>query len=201
MKIRNKIVVGLSLVVIIGLMSGCGSSKAVSTPVNAKSIKIEKLKEVYPELTITQQDLDSNKIFFSGASGDYSMMSMTKQNNHIRSGIQKAALDTLNSGNKYFEVLEPKKLANKKLSTYEEFSKECLSNNPFGGSDACDITNSSFFGRTSGMLGHLMDNAAEAKLLIKVYNQKPSGSTVYDAKQLLETMKSKDELQENAGKY
>lgn len=92
-------------------------------------------------------------------------------------------------------------MADKQLSNYEEFSKECLSNNPFGGSDPCDITNSSFFLRTSGMLGHLMDNDAKAKLLVKIYDEKPTNIKVFDAKELLEAMKAKKELQENAGKY
>ncbi len=202
MKIKNKIVFGLSLVAVIALLSGCGSSQPIpTTPVNAKTIKIEKLKEIYPDLQISQEDIDKGNILFSGASGDYSMMSLTKQNNHIRSGIQKASLDTLNSGKKYFEVLAPKTLADKKLTTYEEFSKKCLSNNPFGGSDPCDITNSSFFVRTSGMLGHLMDNDSKAKLLIKVYDENSSNSKIYNAKDVLEAMKSKNELQENAGEY
>ena len=126
---------------------------------------------------------------------------------HKRSGgaifesIQKAALDTLKSNKKYFEVIEPKTLADKQINTYEQFSKECLSSNPFGGSDPCDITDSSFFSRTSCMLGHLMDNDSKAKLLIKVYNEKPSSTNVFDAKEVLEAMKTKKELQENTGKY
>jgi len=201
MKSKNKVLKGLSVVAIVGLLSGCGSSVAPETPVNAKDIKIEKLKELYPSLNITQKDLDEGNILFSGASGDYSMLSMVKQNNHLRSGIQKAALDTLKSGKKYFEVIEPKTLADKKLTNYEQFSKECLSDNPFGGSDSCDITNSSFFLRTSGVLGHFIDNGAKAKLLIKTYNEKLSDVSVFDAKEILESMKAKKELQENAGKY
>jgi hypothetical protein len=201
MKIKSKIVLGCSVIAAMTLLSGCGTAAMPQTPVNAKDMKIEKLKEVYPNLTITQEDLDAGNILFSGASGDYSMLSMTKQNNHLRSGIQKAALDTLQSNKKYFEVIEPKTLAEKQLSNYEEFSKECLSSNPFGGSDPCDITNSSFFLRTSGMLGHLMDNDAKAKLLVKIYDKKPNHTKVFDAKAVLEAMKAKDELQENAGKY
>jgi len=201
MNIKNKVTIGLSLIAIVGLLSGCGSSVAPTTPVNAKDIKIEKLKELYPTLKITQKDLDEGNIIFSGASGDYSMLSMVKQNNHLRSGIQKAALDTLTSNKKYFEVIEPKTLADKQINTYEQFSKECLSDNPFGGSDPCDITDSSFFSRTSGMLGHLMDNDSKAKLLIKVYDEKPSSPNVFDAKEVLEAMKIKKELQENAGEY
>jgi hypothetical protein len=201
MKIKRKVVLGCSLIAAMAFLSGCGSAPMPDTPVNAKDIKIEKLKEVYPNLTITQEDLSAGNILFSGASGDYSMLTMVKQNNHLRSGIQKAALDTLKSNKKYFEVIEPKTLADKQLSNYEEFSKECLSNNPFGGSDPCDITNSSFFLRTSGMLGHLMDNDAKAKLLVKIYDEKPTNIKVFDAKELLEAMKAKKELQENAGKY
>lgn len=201
MKTKSKIILGCSLIAAIALLSGCGSAPIPDTPVNAKDIKIEKLKEVYPSLSITQDDLSAGNIIFSGASGDYSMLSMVKQNNHLRSGIQKAALDTLKSNKKYFEVIEPKTLADKQISTYEEFSKECLSNNPFGGSDPCDITDSSFFLRTSGMLGHLMDNDAKAKLLIKIYDEKPIDTNVFNAKELLEDMKAKKELQENAGKY
>lgn len=201
MKKTKKLAIGISLATAITLFTGCGASKAPSTPVNAKDIKIEKLKELYPTLAITQEDLDSGSILFSGASGDYSMLSMVKQNNHLRSGIQKAALDTLNSDKKYFEVIEPKTLADKKLDNYEQFSKECLSENPFGGSDPCDITDSSFFLRTSGVLGHFIDNSATAKLLIKTYNQKPSNIKVFDAKEVLESMKAKEELQENAGEY
>lgn len=201
MKIKCKVVLGCSLIAAMAFLSGCGSAPMPDTPVNAKDIKIEKLKEVYPNLTITQEDLSAGNILFSGASGDYSMLTMVKQNNHLRSGIQKAALDTLKSNKKYFEVIEPKTLADKQLSNYEEFSKECLSNNPFGGSDPCDITNSSFFLRTSGMLGHLMDNDAKAKLLVKIYDEKPTNIKVFDAKELLEAMKAKKELQENAGKY
>lgn len=201
MKIKNKLILGCSLIAAITLLSGCGASVAPKTPVNAKDIKIEKLKELYPTLSITQKDLNDGNIIFSGASGDYSMLSMVKQNNHIRSGIQKAALDTLTSNKRYFTVLEPKTLADKKLTTYEQFSKECLSDNPFGGSDSCDITNSSFFFRTSGVLGHFMDNDSEAKLLIKIYNEKPSNIAVFDAKEVLEAMKVKKDLQENAGEY
>ncbi|MDD2639932.1 MAG: hypothetical protein PHS65_02970 [Arcobacteraceae bacterium] len=201
MKIKRKVVLGCSLIAAMAFLSGCGSAPMPDTPVNAKDIKIEKLKEVYPNLTITQEDLSAGNILFSGASGDYSMLTMVKQNNHLRSGIQKAALDTLKSNKKYFEVIEPKTLADKQLSNYEEFSKECLSNNPFGGSDPCDITDSSFFLRTSGMLGHLMDNDAKAKLLVKIYDEKPTNIKVFDAKELLEAMKTKKELQENAGKY
>lgn len=201
MKIKRKVVLGCSLIAAMAFLSGCGSAPMPDTPVNAKDIKIEKLKEVYPNLTITQEDLSAGNILFSGASGDYSMLTMVKQNNHLRSGIQKTALDTLKSNKKYFEVIEPKTLADKQLSNYEEFSKECLSNNPFGGSDPCDITNSSFFLRTSGMLGHLMDNDAKAKLLVKIYDEKPTNIKVFDAKELLEAMKAKKELQENAGKY
>jgi hypothetical protein len=201
MKIKRKVVLGCSLIAAMAFLSGCGSAPMPDTPVNAKDIKIEKLKEVYPNLTITQEDLSAGNILFSGASGDYSMLTMVKQNNHLRSGIQKAALDTLKSNKKYFEVIEPKTLADKQLSNYEEFSKECLSNNPFGGSDPCDITDSSFFLRTSGMLGHLMDNDAKAKLLVKIYDEKPTNIKVFDAKELLEAMKAKKELQENAGKY
>lgn len=198
---KNKLILGCSLITAITLLSGCGASVAPKAPVNAKDIKIEKLKELYPTLSITQKDLDDGNIVFSGASGDYSMLSMVKQNNHIRSGIQKAALDTLHSNKKYFTVLEPKTLADKKLTTYEQFSKECLSDNPFGGSDSCDITNSSFFFRTSGVLGHFMDNDSKAKLLIKVYDEKPSNIAVFEAKKILESMKAKKELQEKAGKY
>jgi hypothetical protein len=201
MKNTKKLAIGISLATAITLFTGCGASPAPSTPVNAKDIKIEKLKELYPTLAITQEDLDSGNVLFSGASGDYSMLSMVKQNNHIRSGIQKAALDTINSNKKYFEVIEPKTLADKKLDNYEQFSKECLSENPFGGSDPCDITDSSFFLRTSGVLGHFIDNSATAKLLIKIYDQKPSNIKVFDAKEVLEAMKAKEELQENAGEY
>jgi len=122
---------------------------------------------------------------------------MKKQNNHIISGIQKASMDTLKSGGKYFEVVAPKVLADKKLSTYEQFSKECLSSNPFGGSDSCEITDSSFFLRTSGILGHFNDNDAKAKLLIKTYSVKPSNIAVFDAKEVLDTLKKNDELQKD----
>lgn len=198
---NRKIIVGLSTLALSLILTGCGSQPAPKTPVNGKTIQLDKLKKTYPDLQITQSDLDKGNILFCGASGDYSMLSMVKQNNHIRSGIQKAALDTLHSGKKYFEVIEPKTLADKHISTYEEFTKECLSTNPFGGSDPCDITDSSFFLRTSGMLGHLMDNDAKAKLLIKVYDTKPAGIKVFDAKEILEAMKNKKELQENAGEY
>jgi len=201
MKIKNKLILGCSLTAAITLLSGCGASVAPKTPVNAKDIKIEKLKELYPNLSITQKDLNDGNIIFSGANGDYSMLSMVKQNNHLRSGIQKAALDTLTSNKRYFTVLEPKTLADKKLTTYEQFSDQCLSSNPLGGGDPCDITNSSFFFRTSGVLGHFMDNDSEAKLLIKIYNEKPSNIAVFDAKEVLEAMKAKKELQENAGEY
>lgn len=198
-KTKNKLVVSIVLIGAITLFTGCGSSQSPSTPANAKDIKVEELKKMYPTLSITQEDLNSGSILFSGASGDYSMLSMVKQNNHIRSGIQKAALDTLKSNKKYFEVIEPKTLADKNIDTYELFSKECLSENPFGGSDPCDITDSSFFLRTSGVLGHFMDNDSEAKLLIKTYDQKPSNIKVFDANEVLNTMKEKEELQENLG--
>ena len=125
------------------------------------------------------------------------MVTMKKQNNPIIAGIQKASMDTLKSGGKYFEVIAPKVLADKKLSTYEQFSKESLSSNPFGGSDSCEITDSSFFLRTSGILGHLNDNDAKAKLLVKTYNVKPSNVAVFDAKEILDSLKKSDELQKD----
>lgn len=200
-KMYKKSILSVALLSATALLTGCGSNNIPIEPVNAKTLELSKLKEQYPDINVTQQDIDKGNILYSGASGDYSMMSMKKQNNHIISGIQKASMDTLNSKAKYFEVVAPKTLADKKLSTYEQFSKECLSNNPFGGSDPCDITDSSFFLRTSGMLGHLMDNDAKAKLLVKIYDEKPTNIKVFDAKELLEAMKAKKELQENAGKY
>lgn len=197
MKKINKSILGIALFSATVLFTGCGSNNISLEPVNAKSLDINKLKEQYPDISITQKDIDSGNILFIGASGDYSMLSMKKQNNHIISGIQKASMDTLKTNAKYFEVLAPKKLADKKLSTYEQFDKECLSSNPFGGSDPCDITNSSFFLRTSGMLGHLLDNDSKAKLLIKTYSQKPSNVAVFDANEVLDSLKKKDELQKN----
>ena len=194
-KMYKKSILGISLLTAVSLLTGCGSNNIPMEPVNAKTLELSKLKEQYPDINVTQQDIDKGNILYSGASGDYSMMSMKKQNNHIISGIQKASMDTLNSKAKYFVVVAPKTLADKKLSTYEQFSKECLSNNPFGGSDPCDITNSSFFLRTSGMAGHLMDNNATAKLLIKIYTEKPSNVAVFDANEVLDSLKKKDELQ------
>ena len=157
----KKSILGMSILTASVLFTGCGSNEMPIESTN-KKLDLNKLKEQYPDINITQQDIDNGNILFSAASGDYSMMSMKKQNNHIISGIQKASMDTLKSGGKYFEVVAPKVLADKKLSTYEQFSKECLSSNPFGGSDSCEITDSSFFLRTSGILGHFNDNDAKA---------------------------------------
>ena len=192
----KKSILGMSILTASVLFTGCGSNEMPIESTN-KKLDLNKLKEQYPDINITQQDIDNGNILFSAASGDYSMMSMKKQNNHIISGIQKASMDTLKSGGKYFEVVAPKVLADKKLSTYEQFSKECLSSNPFGGSDSCEITDSSFFLRTSGMLGHIMDNDSKAKLLIKTYSVKPSNIAVFDAKEVLDTLKKNDELQKD----
>lgn len=198
MKINiKKSVLGISLLCASILLTGCGSNNLPVEPVNAKTLDINKLKEHYPDINITQQDINNGNILFSAASGDYSMLSMKKQNNHIVSGIQKAAMDTIKSKANYFEVIAPKTLADKKLSTYEQFTKECLSSNPFGGSDSCNITNSSFFLRTSGMLGHLMDNDAKAKLLIKIYSEKPTDTIVFNANDVIESLKKSDDLQKN----
>lgn len=191
----KKSILGISILSASILFIGCGSNEI---PIEStKKLDLNKLKEQYPDINITQKEIDNDNILFSAASGDYSMMSMKKQNNHIISGIQKASMDTLKSGEKYFEVIAPKTLADKKLSTYEQFSKECLSSNPFGGSDPCEITDSSFFLRTSGILGHLNDNDAKAKLLIKTYSVKPSNIAVFDAKEILDSLKKKDELQKD----
>jgi len=192
----KKSILGMSILTASVLFTGCGSNEMPIESTN-KKLDLNKLKEQYPDINITQQDIDNGNILFSAASGDYSMMSMKKQNNHIISGIQKASMDTLKSGGKYFEVVAPKVLADKKLSTYEQFSKECLSSNPFGGSDSCEITDSSFFLRTSGILGHFNDNDAKAKLLIKTYSVKPSNIAVFDAKEVLDTLKKNDELQKD----
>lgn len=192
----RKSILGMSILTASVLFTGCGSNEMPIESTN-KKLDLNKLKEQYPDINITQQDIDNGNILFSAASGDYSMMSMKKQNNHIISGIQKASMDTLKSGGKYFEVVAPKVLADKKLSTYEQFSKECLSSNPFGGSDSCEITDSSFFLRTSGILGHFNDNDAKAKLLIKTYSVKPSNIAVFDAKEVLDTLKKNDELQKD----
>ncbi len=191
----RKSILGISILTASVLFTGCGSNEVPME--SAKKLDLNKLKEQYPNINITQQEIDNGNILFSGASGDYSMMSMKKQNNHIIAGIQKASMDTLKSGGKYFEVIAPKVLADKKLSTYEQFSKECLSSNPFGGSDSCEITDSSFFLRTSGILGHLNDNDAKAKLLVKTYNVKPSNVAVFDAKEILDSLKKSDELQKD----
>lgn len=191
----RKSILGISILSASVLFTGCGSNEVPME--SAKKLDLNKLKEQYPNINITQQEIDNGNILFSGASGDYSMMSMKKQNNHIIAGIQKASMDTLKSGGKYFEVIAPKVLADKKLSTYEQFSKECLSSNPFGGSDSCEITDSSFFLRTSGILGHLNDNDAKAKLLVKTYNVKPSNVAVFDAKEILDSLKKSDELQKD----
>ena len=196
-KMYKKSILGVALLSATALLIGCGSNNIPMKPVNAKTLELSKLKEQYPDINVTQQDIDKGNILYSGASGDYSMMSMKKQNNHIIAGIQKASMDTLKSGGKYFEVIAPKVLADKKLSTYEQFSKECLSSNPFGGSDSCEITDSSFFLRTSGILGHLNDNDAKAKLLVKTYNVKPSNVAVFDAKEILDSLKKSDELQKD----
>lgn len=192
----KKSILGMSILTASVLFTGCGSNEMPIESTN-KKLDLNKLKEQYPDINITQQDIDNGNILYSAASGDYSMMSMKKQNNHIISGIQKASMDTLKSGGKYFEVVAPKVLADKKLSTYEQFSKECLSSNPFGGSDSCEITDSSFFLRTSGMLGHFNDNDAKAKILIKTYSVKPSNIAVFDAKEVLDTLKKNDELQKD----
>lgn len=191
----RKSILGISILSASVLFTGCGSNEVPME--SAKKLDLNKLKEQYPNINITQQDIDNGNVLFSAASGDYSMMSMKKQNNHIIAGIQKASMDTLKSGGKYFEVIAPKILADKKLSTYEEFSKECLSSNPFGGSDSCEITDSSFFLRTSGILGHLNDNDAKAKLLVKTYKVKPSNVAVFDAKEILDSLKKSDELQKD----
>lgn len=191
----KKSILGISILSASVLFTGCGSNEVPME--STKKLDLNKLKEQYPDVNITQQEIDNGNILFSGASGDYSMMSMKKQNNHIISGIQKASMDTLKSGGKYFEVIAPKTLADKKLSSYEQFSKECLSSNPFGGSDPCEITNSSFFLRTSGILGHLNDNDAKAKLLVKTYSAKPSNVAVFDAKEILDSLKKSDELQKD----
>ncbi len=191
----KKSILGISILSVSVLFTGCGSNEVPM--VSTKKLDLNKLKEQYPDVNITQQEIDNGNILFSGASGDYSMMSMKKQNNHIIAGIQKASMDTLKSGGKYFEVIAPKTLADKKLSSYEQFSKECLSSNPFGGSDPCEITNSSFFLRTSGILGHLNDNDAKAKLLVKTYSAKPSNVAVFDAKEILDSLKKSDELQKD----
>ncbi|MGB5794153.1 hypothetical protein [Poseidonibacter sp.] len=182
-------------------MSGCGSNSIPVEPVNAKSLDINKIKKQYPDINITHEEINKGNILYSSANGDYSMLSMIKQNNHNIVGIQKAALDTINTNQKYFEVIMPKTLAEKKLSTYKQFSEECLSSNPLGGGDPCDITNSSFFSRTSGIVGHLLDNKATANLLIKTYTEKPSNINVFDAKKVLESLKKENSLQENAGEY
>ena len=191
----RKSILGISILSASVLFTGCGSNEVPME--SAKKLDLNKLKEQYPNINITQQDIDNGNVLFSAASGDYSMMSMKKQNNHIIAGIQKASMDTLKSGGKYFEVIAPKILADKKLSTYEQFSKECLSSNPFGGSDSCEITDSSFFLRTSGILGHLNDNDAKAKLLVKTYKVKPSNVAVFDAKEILDSLKKSDELQKD----
>ena len=191
----KKSILGISILSASVLFTGCGSNEVPME--SAKKLDLNKLKEQYPNINITQQDIDNGNVLFSAASGDYSMMSMKKQNNHIIAGIQKASMDTLKSGGKYFEVIAPKILADKKLSTYEQFSKECLSSNPFGGSDSCEITDSSFFLRTSGILGHLNDNDAKAKLLVKTYKVKPSNVAVFDAKEILDSLKKSDELQKD----
>lgn len=47
------------------------------------------------------------------------------------------------------------------------------------------------------ILGHLNDNDSKAKLLIKTYSVKPSNIAVFDAKEVLDTLKKNDELQKD----
>lgn len=81
----KKSILGISILSASVLFTGCGSNEVPME--STKKLDLNKLKEQYPDVNITQQEIDNGNILFSGASGDYSMMSMKKQNNHIIAGI------------------------------------------------------------------------------------------------------------------
>ncbi len=183
---------------IVAVLTGCGNSSKVPSPMMiGKNFNAEAVKEMYKDLDIPKEQLQNGDYIFSRSNGEYSMLSMVKQNNKNKSILQKASEDTLSQGKKYFEVIKPNELNKLNINTWKEFDEHCLSSNPLGGGDSCDVTSSSWFVRTSGLVGHLMDNKADAQMLIKIYNIKPVGKKVFNAQNVLNEMKKTKDMQEN----
>ena len=58
----SKSVLGVSLLTASILFTGCGSNNIPMEPVNAKTLELSKLKEQYPDINVTQQDIDKGNI-------------------------------------------------------------------------------------------------------------------------------------------
>jgi hypothetical protein len=183
------------------LFTGCGSQDKITTPITGTQIKAKEIKAIWEDTNMSNAELQNGKYFLVLANGDYSMLSMVKRNNHIIAGIQAAAQDTLSNGYKYFAVVKPNELSNikgSKINTFAEFKNECVSSNPFGGSDSCNISNDSWLKATTA-IGHFFGDSS-AHLLIKVYKEKPTDIEVYDADQLIKDIKQDKSFQEEARK-
>jgi len=193
--ISNWLKIGTCGVIVTVALTGCGSSNNVSTPLmNGNNLDTKVLKTMYKDLSISDQELKNGQYILVASKGEYSMLSMKKQNNHILSGIQKAAQDTLDTGNKYFSIIKPNKLASLNITTLKEYKDNCLSNNPFGGGDACDVSNDNLLRFT--LVGHYLEEAG-AKMLIKTYKTKPDNIKVLDAQEILDQLKQNKELQKD----
>lgn len=171
------------------LVSGCGSTNQQSINQSTTTEKdIKDIKKTYKNCKLSEQELQSDSYIYVKAKGNWSALSMQHGNNYIRAAIQKAAEETIALDKKYFAIVKPDKISNMNginINTIEAFNENCLSKNPFGGSDPCDVVDD----------GILSNN--DSKLLIKVFDDKPEELSVYDAKVVLDTIKSNGNYQEN----
>lgn len=114
-------------------------------------------------------------------------------NNAINYPLQIAAEKTLDSGMKYFSIMEPVEISNDGpggVGTAEEFIKKC-SNNSF-------IESMAYLKNPCKIALGSLKYPAGGVLKIKMYNEtnRPTNILSYDAKAVLDYLKANDLLQE-----
>jgi len=163
MKIKSLLKSALMLAIIAIFMSGCGSKyNTVAVGQNSNLIKLGS---------------------FSSLS-DYGFVHK-RYGNSATGILQHAAMYTIFTKNKYFVIVEPEKLANRHgvmINTAEEYLKKCTPNITgvfVGGLDPCNV--------------HLKRGRGwTANIQISVYKEEQEDFLVYDAKKVLNHLKSID---------
>ena len=177
------------MLLLITLLTGCGSTKSnVATPSNGSNINYSDAKDYFKDLDISKEKLQNGEYVYVRAKGNWSALSMKHGNNYIRAALQKSAEDTISLNKQYFAIVKPNIISNTngiKINTVKDFNNKCLSSNPLGGGDPCDIVD-------NGLLSN-----DGSKMIIKVFDSKPSDISVYSAKDVISDIKKNDDYQKD----
>lgn len=158
----KKITTTLAVTTAIIIITGCASKP--------KALTIGKLQNA-PEILV--------KVSNGAGAPSWSY----NESKAFRNVLESAATITLQKGYKYFAIVKPAEISNIKGSLINS-AKELL--------EKCDPASAAFINIAGAGLHKCGTHNTNAALIIALYNQEQNDFTVFDAKKVIDYLKSKD---------